>query len=124
MKKLKNKLLLLFIFLCGFVNVAEANFFDCETDLNKCIQLADSGNAEKQFDLASLYEGGHAVEKDLKKSFEWYLKSANLDYITAQFKVGLFYINGWGVKKDESKAAFWYQKAAQKGSIKAQKKPS
>ena len=40
-------------------------------------KLANNGNAPAQYKLATMYETGRGVEKDLDKAIEWYTRSAN-----------------------------------------------
>ena len=74
--------------------------------------LSDTGNAYVQDTLAQMYLEGVGVEKDEKKAFEWYEKSAKLNYALAQFRLALMYLNGIGVEKDEEKAFEWCEKSA------------
>ena len=62
------------------------------------------------------------VKRDLKKSYEYYLKSAEKGYLTAQFAVGECLEKGTGVKKDKKAAMEWYRKAAERGHLQAQEK--
>ncbi|KAF0538246.1 calmodulin-dependent protein kinase [Gigaspora margarita] len=61
------------------------------------------------------YQYGIGVEKDEKKAFEHYMKSAKMEYIAAINDVGYCYENGIGVEKDENKAFIYYQKSADMG---------
>ncbi|MCW9025254.1 MAG: sel1 repeat family protein, partial [Gammaproteobacteria bacterium] len=62
--------------------------------------LAQRGDSGAQFYVASAYEEGRGVAKDLTKAFEWYNKAAANKHNGAQFKVGECYANGWGVLKN------------------------
>jgi TPR repeat protein len=46
----------------------------------------------------------YLADKDYKKSFEYFLKSAQLGLSLAQIQVGACFENGLGVAKDERKA--------------------
>lgn len=62
------------------------------------------------------------VERDLQKSFEYYLESAEAGYVTAQYAVGECLENGNGIKKNKDEAFKWYEKAASQGHLQAQAK--
>ena len=49
------------------------------------------------------------------KEIEWYKKSANQGYATAQYALGFAYEHGDGVPQDYSVAYSWYKKAADQG---------
>ncbi len=55
---------------------------------------------------------GDTHYKDLSKSFEYYLKSANMGYSVAQNNIGCYYEKGKGIKKNLTKAYNWYKKSA------------
>ena len=52
-------------------------------------------------------------QKQFKKAFKWYKKSAEQGLATAQCKVGLCYELGIGVATDEKEAFRWYKKSAE-----------
>lgn len=82
--------------------------------------LAQRGDVSAQFSVATAYEyGGTDVTKDLKESFNWYMKAANQSHAPSQFKVGYFYENGLGVTKNIDTAMSWYKKAQANGSDQA-----
>lgn len=74
-----------------------------------------------QYKLGNYYRDGTGVEKDLKKAFDWYLKSANLGYANAQIWIAQAYETGEGTEHDAVRAKSWYQKAAENGNLNAQK---
>lgn len=120
MRLLLIRILLLQIFLSGCVfsiSVSAEEFNQFKLDM----MLAKRGDAAAQFYVASDYEEGRGVTKNLLKAFEWYKTAANKKHNGAQFKLGEFYENGWGVRKDRGKALFWYKKAEQNGSRQAEK---
>ena len=102
-----------FLLFCGMtasVNAEEYNQFKLD------LILAKRGDAGAQFYVASAYEEGQGVSKDLGKAFEWYSQAAKNRHSGAQFKLGEFYENGWGVKADKNKALSWYKAAEKNGS--------
>jgi len=78
--------------------------------------LAKRGDAGAQFYVASAYEEGRGVKKDINKAIEWYSKAAKNNHNGAQYKLGEFYEKGLGLNKDLIKAGNWYKKAAANGS--------
>lgn len=84
--------------------------------------LAKRGDVSAQFRVATAYEFGTDIKKDLKQSFEWYLKAANQSHAPSQFKVGQFYEKGRGVSKNLDSAMIWYKKAKANGSNQASKR--
>ena len=46
-----------------------------------------------------MYKNEQRVQKDYKKTFEWYQKSTNQGYAIAQYKLGLMYENDKEYKK-------------------------
>ena len=75
--------------------------------------------SEKEFEEALRYEKGKGVEKDMKKAFEWFLKSAENGNAKAMNRVGCCFSNGEGVKQDKTKAFEWWLKSAENGNADA-----
>lgn len=65
--------------------------------------------------IGHMYYYGQGTEKDDKKAFEWYSKSANQGSAMAQNFIGSLYYKGEGVEKNDIKAIEWYTKAASQG---------
>lgn len=70
--------------------------------------------------IGEMYIFGQGVEKDNKKAFEWYTKSATQGNALGQSNLGTMYHNGLGVEKDFTKAIEWYEKAANQGDAYSQ----
>lgn len=62
-------------------------------------------------DLAQTY----SREGDEVKSFECYMKAAEMGYARAYYNVAKAYLNGEGVERDFDKAFGWFRKAADSG---------
>jgi serine/threonine protein kinase len=73
----------------------------------------NDSNPTVAYELGICYTNGSGADKDLKRSFGAYIKSAERDYAIAQFRVGQCYSDGEGAPKDENKAMEWYAKSAQ-----------
>lgn len=74
--------------------------------------LADAGDAEAQYRLASFYRSGKGVERDYKLAFQWFSRAAAQNHAKAEFNLGKLYENGWGVATDSRQAEHWYARAA------------
>lgn len=84
--------------------------------------LAKRGDVSAQFSVATAYEFGGDLKKDLKQSFEWYMKAASQSHAPSQYKIGHFYEHGLGVTKNKDTAMTWYKKAQANGSNRAKKR--
>lgn len=73
-------------------------------------KLSDS-NAEAAFYLATLYESGNGVDKDMAKAIELYKSAADKDYGKAQCYLADIYYEGRGTDKDMAKAVELYKLA-------------
>ena len=62
-----------------------------------------------QYGLGVYYDG----IGDDKTAVEWFTKSAEQGYASAQFALGLAYYYGKGVDPDPEQATFWLKKAAE-----------
>jgi len=84
-------------------------------------RLAESGDSDYQLMLARLYGMGKIeeieseVEPDLKESFDWCKKSAELGNIKAQANLGNMYNQAIGTEHDPINGRFWLEKAASQG---------
>ena len=76
---------------------------------------------DEEFLWARRYEMGlEGFERNLRKAFDLYVKSANGGYKEAQFRLAQAYENGeLNLKENEEKACNWYEKAANNGHIEA-----
>lgn len=86
-------------------------------------ELANKGNGFAQLIMGDIYRDGIDalnVSQDSAKSFGWYQKAANQDFMSAQHNLGVMYSNGHGVRQDYAKAFEWFQKAANQGDTDAQ----
>lgn len=73
-------------------------------------KLSDT-NAEAAFYLATLYESGNGVEKDMAKAIELYKSAADKDYGKAQCYLADIYYEGRGTDKNVAKAVELYKLA-------------
>lgn len=96
-----------------------------ESALKELAALAETGDANAQFYLGTLYSDGKAVTRDYRKAVEWYGKAAAKGHGDAEFTLGFLYLSGAGegasaVPADTQLAAKWLKAAAGKGNVAAQ----
>ena len=78
-------------------------------------RMANSGNAEAQYQLASLYRSGRGVPLDEALAFKWMKAAAERGHARAQFNLGSMYLAGRGVGRDIDQARTWLNKAKAQG---------
>jgi len=74
--------------------------------------LAERGDPEAQFRLASLYRAGKGVDRDLAKATELHHQSALTGYADAQYSYGQLVEKGDNSPESLNEAIDWYRKAA------------
>lgn len=80
----------------------------------------DSSLAMPYYNISFIYEeGGNGITKDMKKSFDYCKKGAELGNASAQNSLGMKYYNGEGCTKDETQAKLWLKKSAAQGNATA-----
>ena len=84
------------------------------------LNLAISGDARAQSDIAGMYFNGWGVNVDHKRAFYWYKKASKNGNPYAQYKLGDMYWNGFGVDINTDTAQIWWKKAADNGYKDAQ----
>ena len=84
-------------------------------DLEQLTKEAKQGNDFAAYQLGSLYNEGRGVEKDTKKAFNWFLRSARLGNPQGQSRVGFKYAIGKDIPKDMIKAYAWFDTAVKNG---------
>jgi hypothetical protein len=84
-------------------------------------EAAKSGHIRAQFYLATCYDHGYGVDKNIPEAFNWYFKAAQSGSPAAQYNIGFFYKKGEFVKQDLEKAAHWYSLSANQGDPPSQR---
>ena len=84
--------------------------------------LANKGDPEAQYSVATLYVQGLGVSQDRERADVLFRNAekqlrvlATEGNANAQFYLGSMYNNGFGVEKDEARAFDWFSKAAEQG---------
>ncbi|MDB5545038.1 MAG: peptidoglycan-binding protein [Hyphomicrobiales bacterium] len=81
--------------------------------------LAESGRAPAQYELASRLIEGRGVARDAAEAMRWLEKAAAQNYAPAQYRLGALYEKGAGAERSLKTALQWYTKAAQAGHVRA-----
>jgi len=98
-----------------------------------CMQAAEQNNplakrylkntpfsVEVCLTIASLYEEGKLVKKNMEQAFDFYIRASDLGNTDAAFHLGDLYRNDQlGVKKDLKKSLHYYKRASDLGSVEA-----
>ncbi|HYR28905.1 MAG TPA: caspase family protein [Thermoanaerobaculia bacterium] len=82
------------------------------TSLKIWLAEAEKGDAEAQYYVAKLYEGGLGTTPDHKTAASWYAKAAAKGHSASQFALGRLYEQGLGVTADNARAFNLYRDAA------------
>ena len=78
--------------------------------------VAKTGSPPAQRILASMYEQGDGVERDIAKAIKWYRSAAELNDDIAQFYLGYLYYQAIGLEQDYNLAFHWFARAAEQGN--------
>lgn len=90
------------------------------TVVKSWLDSANGGNKLAQVVVASLYENGTGVPRDLTIAADWYKRAADKGYHRAQHHLGRMYHFGLGVPEDQATAARWLRRAGDQGDAQAQ----
>ncbi len=92
---------------------AEAGDYD--TAVAKWLPLANSDDADAQFNMALIYHKGLGVKRDEGKAVRWYHRAADNGNQQAQQYLSVAYGNGWfGLPQNLKLAQYWEERLAQK----------
>lgn len=83
-----------------------------QTSLKIWLAEAEKGNAEAQYYVGKIYEGGLGTEPDYASAAKWYEKAASANHSASQFTLAQMYEKGQGVAQDMQKALNLYRQAA------------
>jgi localization factor PodJL len=81
--------------------------------------LAESGDAQAQYDLGSRYVDGLSVARDAKLATQWLEKAAAQGLAPAQYRLGSLYRDGKGLRNDSKLAQAWFKRSAEQGNARA-----
>ncbi|MCF9046937.1 tetratricopeptide repeat protein [Acinetobacter nectaris] len=88
-------------------------------NINDLLTEANAGQAAAQFYVATHYQFGKGVQKDLGQAFFWYKKAADQGIPSAQLNVGRMLADGIGTNKNMILARTYLEKAASHGDNRA-----
>lgn len=86
---------------------------DYSTAMTRLLPLANSGDAQAQYEVGRMYEVGQGVAKDPENAARWYRKSASGGNHQAQLLLSLMFARGQGVPQDDKQGLAWLEKAAE-----------
>ncbi|MBA1189784.1 sel1 repeat family protein [Pseudomonas entomophila] len=89
---------------------------DVDRAIKACEQLATSGDAQAQYELAELYHAGDQVPKDLHKALDYYEQASLLGHAEAQSRLGAMFFQGEGVAANKVQAYILLKMAAVNGA--------
>jgi TPR repeat protein len=92
----------------------------CASYESKRRARADAGEAEAQYQLASMYWEGKVVDRDPNESLKWYQRAAEHGHREAQVRLAELYERGEGISQNYERASQWYKKATEEGDIKSE----
>ncbi|MCW3784215.1 tetratricopeptide repeat protein [Defluviimonas salinarum] len=85
--------------------------------IEEMVRQAESGDADRQYDLAVLYATGKAVDIDFKKALYWMEKASAQEHAPALNMLGWWYGTGLaGVPKDENASISYLERSISAGS--------
>jgi len=90
-------------------------------DLKEITKLAESGNANAQYNLGVIYSHGEGVPQNYAEAMKWFKKAADQGVARAQYNLGLMYYEGEGVPQNFIKAYVCWSVASAKGEENAKK---
>lgn len=112
---------LLSMLLCGCSDSDDNTAKNDYSDISTIIKLAETGDANAQYQLAVNYWDGLNIDIDYTLAAKWWMKAAEQEYEEAYFPLAWMYEQGLGgLSKDNALAAKWYKKAAESGDGEAQ----
>lgn len=114
-----KRIVLLFLFsyalsFCPVTFSADENAFTESFKTNR--HLAETGDAEGQYQLGKHYDYGWGVERDAVEAAKWYEKSAIQGHIEAQHALGLLNTHaGNYIFANPEESVKWFRAAAEQG---------
>lgn len=78
-------------------------------------RAAESGHAPSQYRLATLYELGRGLPRNLALAAEWYGRAARQDHVRAMHNLAVLESGGHNRPADYTAAAKWFRQAADRG---------
>jgi TPR repeat protein len=83
-----------------------------QSDYEAAKALAETGDAEAQVSLGTMYRNGEGVVQNDQEAVKWYRLAAEQGLVYGQLDLGRMYRDGTFVAKDNLKAYVWFSVAA------------
>ncbi|HTN95196.1 MAG TPA: tetratricopeptide repeat protein [Gallionella sp.] len=92
------------------------------TDSPEQVKLKNAASSDpgEMYQLATKYEDGNGMPRDMGKAIALYRQAAERGYVQAQTYLGVIYDKGRGVQQDDAEAIRWYRLAAEKDDPQSQ----
>ena len=85
------------------------------------LPVAETGNAQAQFNIAVMFHKGRGVPADSAEALLWYRRAAWQGHADAQNNLGGMLSRGDGIPEDFVQAHMWFSLAAARGKQSAQR---
>jgi TPR repeat protein len=85
---------------------------DYQTAMDQWSAPELNSNPDALFALGVMYFRGIGIDQNQAKGTDYYLRSAELGFSSAQFNLGLAFYSGSGVSQDRDKSQYWWLQAA------------
>ena len=119
--KTNNRFLLIIILSIAFFHCVRCGANSTESGkINTLIELANTGDANAQFNLGMMYSSGRGVPRNDVEAVKWFRKAAEQNNVQAQLTLGNMYSSGRGVPRNDAEAVKWLRKAAKQNNVQAQ----
>jgi TPR repeat protein len=102
-------------FLVGMIYFEGQGVIRDPQEASKWFSLAKDSDPLSMLMLGYMHLHGMGVAKDDAKTFELYLKAAQLGEPAGMARVGELYLYGWGVDRNAEEAIQWLRQAVKKG---------
>src|SRR3990167_1103485 len=94
-------------FFTGWICVSPAF---AKSKVERILEKAEGGDAQAQYELATMYENGKGAEQNIDEALKWFNRVAENGHLGSMIDLGWFYQNGQYVEKNIKKAIEWYEK--------------
>ncbi len=86
-------------------------------DFPSLLKMAEEGDPEAQYILATIYEEGREFKQDYNKAFDWAYKAAHNGSHKAMILLSYYFLEGHGCDKSDHDSKFWFQKGVKIAEI-------
>ena len=84
--------------------------------VNRCKQIAQSGDAQAQYELGAFYFDGKNTTRDLNQALSYFEQASLQGHADAQYKLGMMFARGEGVAANNVQAYILLKMAAVNGA--------